>query len=122
MGSKAVNELNYCCACKKDFSSLSAFDKHRAGVHEYTFLQGIHLDPPKENGRRCLDEDEFSKVGLFLNEKGRWSLPSDASDYFEAPSPKTSASSASSGDEASPSPQTEEQRVVSGETLVSPVF
>lgn len=73
--------LNYCRSCQKDFSSVSAFDSHRFGRHEYTSSEGLRMDPPREDGRRCLTTREMttpeadSGVPVFgLNKFGRWSL------------------------------------------------
>lgn len=46
--------MNLCRGCGEDFGSVGAFDAHRVGVFDYTFEQGLALDPPVENGRRCL--------------------------------------------------------------------
>ena len=51
--------MNLCTSCKTDFGSVTAFDAHRVGVHEYTFNEGLYMDPPREDGRRCLGEDEL---------------------------------------------------------------
>jgi len=69
--------LNFCCACKTDFASVTAFDKHRVGAHAFTFARGLELDPPREDGRRCLDADEMPAAGLELDPRGRWRIPSD---------------------------------------------
>jgi hypothetical protein len=49
---------NLCRGCGVDFASVSAFDRHRTGTYVYTFAEGLELDPPQEDGRRCLDVDE----------------------------------------------------------------
>jgi hypothetical protein len=46
--------LNGCTGCGQDFTSTSLFDRHRVGRYEYTYEQGLSLDPPQEDGRRCL--------------------------------------------------------------------
>jgi hypothetical protein len=33
---------------------VSAFDNHRVGKHAYMHSEGLKLDPPVEDGRRCL--------------------------------------------------------------------
>lgn len=48
---------------------MSAFDKHRVGVHAYDFS----LERP--DGRRCLAEDEMAEAGMELDRNGRWALP-----------------------------------------------
>ena len=56
--------LNGCASCGRDFTSLASFDRHRVGRHAYTFDEGLRLDPPREDGRRCLDADELLAAGL----------------------------------------------------------
>jgi hypothetical protein len=51
--------LNLCRSCGCDFASVSGFDRHRAGSYQYTFSEGLELDPLREDGRRCLDADEM---------------------------------------------------------------
>ena len=72
---------NECGACGLDFGSVNAFDAHRVGKHEYTYSQGLKLDPPQEDGRRCLDLDELETRLLrdgtrefAQNSRGQWSL------------------------------------------------
>lgn len=55
---------SYCTSCGKDFYSDRLFDKHRTGIHAYTYSEGLKLDPPKEDGRRCMDEEEMNKIGM----------------------------------------------------------
>jgi hypothetical protein len=62
--------LNLCRACGQDFSGIKTFDRHRVGKHEYLW------SPAREDGRRCLDPVEMRLLGLTLNERGRWSDPS----------------------------------------------
>jgi len=66
---------NGCSGCGQDFTSTSLFDRHRAGVYEYTLEQGLKLEPPLEDGRRCLDSDEMKAKGWELNDRGRWLDP-----------------------------------------------
>jgi hypothetical protein len=49
--------MNYCRSCSTDFSSVTAFDRHRVGVYEYAWSSD------REDGRRCLIGDELSKPG-----------------------------------------------------------
>jgi hypothetical protein len=63
---------NGCSACGADFSKLSYFDQHRVGVHAFTFSEGLKLDPPRDDGRRCLDAEEMLAAGLSLDANGRW--------------------------------------------------
>ncbi len=73
--------MNECGECGLDFGSVSAFDRHRVGVHEYTFSEGAALEPPRWDGRRCLHsyeiEDLTDKTGAPVfarNSRGTWSL------------------------------------------------
>lgn len=72
--------MNRCRNCNQDFGSVSAFDSHRVGSHEYTLSEGLKQDPPVEDGRRCLSTREMAaKVSrdgshMFqLNSRGAWS-------------------------------------------------
>jgi hypothetical protein len=63
------------CRCGCDFASVSAFDRHRTGSYEYTFAEGLELDPSRDDGRRCLDADEMLEAGMVPDVRGRgWSL------------------------------------------------
>lgn len=44
---------NGCSGCQ-DFTSTTLFDAHRTGTYAYSLEQGLSLDPPREDGRRCL--------------------------------------------------------------------
>ena len=52
-----------CSGCKRDFSSLTAFDQHRVGRHDLEF-------PKYLQGRHCLYVDEHSD--WLQDAKGRW--------------------------------------------------
>ena len=72
-----------CPTCGLIFGSLAAFSLHRVGVHEFTYSEGARMDPPREDGRRCLSESEIEsatdKHGALLftrNKRGRYSLAS----------------------------------------------
>ena len=67
--------LHGCSSCRQDFTSTTLFDRHRVGVHEHTLEQGLRLDPPREDGRRCLDTNEMTAKGWELNDRGRWLDP-----------------------------------------------
>jgi hypothetical protein len=67
--------LNLCTACRRDFSSVSAFDRHRIGKHSHDFVEGLRLG--FEDGRRCLDEDEMRSAGMALGRRGRWTITRD---------------------------------------------
>jgi hypothetical protein len=70
--------MNTCGACGEDFGSLAAFDLHRIGKHEYTYDEGVRMDPPREDGRRCLTGDEMRGSPSFeVNRRGRWSIARD---------------------------------------------
>ena len=70
---QAVTTVNLCRSCGKDFSGLEGFDRHRVGVHAYTYSEGLKLDPPREDGRRCLTTDELLEDGGWATDaKGRW--------------------------------------------------
>ncbi len=71
--------MNECGACRQDFSSVELFDRHRVGVHAYTFWEGLRMDIAVEDGRRCLDEDEMQEKGWRRNSLGRWFDPVRAS-------------------------------------------
>jgi hypothetical protein len=66
---------NGCSGCGQDFTSTVLFDAHRVGRCEYTYERGLTLDPPKEDGRRCLDSVEMKAKGWELNDRGRWLDP-----------------------------------------------
>jgi hypothetical protein len=67
--------VNLCCACLQDFGSVELFDRHRVGKHAYGFAEGLDMDPPREDGRRCLDPSEMESAGWRMNSLGRWSDP-----------------------------------------------
>lgn len=69
--------LNYCNTCGKDFKSVSAFDQHRTGTFEYDYSQGVKMDPPREDGRRCMSTDEMRVKGMEQDKFGRWRKPLD---------------------------------------------
>jgi len=66
---------NGCTGCGHDFTSTLLFDAHRVGVYMYTYEHGLELEPPREDGRRCLDTDEMTAKGWELDERGRWVDP-----------------------------------------------
>jgi hypothetical protein len=67
--------VNLCRSCRRDFGSVSAFDRHRVGRHAYTFREG--LEQGREDGRRCLDEDEIWAAGMALDARGRRAITRD---------------------------------------------
>jgi hypothetical protein len=76
--------MNLCRGCGEDFASIAAFDRHRAGVHTYTFPHGLLLDPPVEDGRRCLDAAEMTAKGMAPDRHGRWCITADVERIREA--------------------------------------
>ena len=38
----------------------------------------MSLDPPREDGRRCLDAEEMRALGWTLDKRGRWTDPESA--------------------------------------------
>jgi hypothetical protein len=70
--------MNLCVTCKTDFASVAAFDRHRIGVHEYTFAEGLEFEPSREDGRRCMDVDEMLAAGMEQDARGRWRIAADA--------------------------------------------
>lgn len=74
---------NLCTSCGLDFGSIQAFDAHRVGTHDYTYQEGLRMEPMQENGRRCLTEAEIAtardKRGTLRfarNSRGVWTLSS----------------------------------------------
>jgi hypothetical protein len=67
-----LTPLHGCRKCGQDFTSERTFAAHRIGVHAYTFLEGLDLEPPREDGRRCLDSDELLGLGWKERIPGRW--------------------------------------------------
>jgi hypothetical protein len=61
--------------CGQVFASLSAFGRHRVGVHAYTLSEGLRMEPPREDGRRCLDTEEMEALGWRRDSRGIWKLP-----------------------------------------------
>jgi hypothetical protein len=56
---------NLCRSCEADFSSVSAFERHRVGAHDLDY-------PEHETGRRCMDEEEMLEAGMERDQRGRW--------------------------------------------------
>jgi len=67
--------VNQCGACGEDFGGLELFDRHRVGVHEYTFKEGMGMTPPREDGRRCLEVEEMEERGWQETARGQWIDP-----------------------------------------------
>jgi hypothetical protein len=64
-----------CSPCGLEFAYDGAFDAHRVGEHEYTYAEGLKLDPSREDGRRCLTVAEMIADGWDQDKHGRWRLP-----------------------------------------------
>ena len=69
---------NGCRACGHDFAGVGYFVAHRVGKHDYTFREGLRMDPPLEDGRRCLSAEEMLAKGWQRNTRGRWFSPTAA--------------------------------------------
>lgn len=67
--------MNVCRSCETDFATVAAFDDHRVGTHDYTYSEGAKMDPPREDGRRCLKRKEREELGWLLDQHGRWLAP-----------------------------------------------
>jgi len=65
----------YCRGCRQDFSGTRMFDRHKVGEHSFTYSEGLDMDPPREDGRRCLDIDEMEAMGWIKDKRGRWCDP-----------------------------------------------
>lgn len=50
---------NQCSGCSRNFTSMSAFDRHRAGSYS-------------KNTRRCMTPDEMRARGLEQKASGKW--------------------------------------------------
>ena len=85
---------NFCRSCKTDFASVTAFDRHRTGVHEYLFADGLLMEPHREDGRRCLSPNEMLEAGMEVDDWGRWRIaPSERQKaFYEQNSPALSPS------------------------------
>ena len=88
--------MNLCRTCGSDFSSVEAFDAHRIGSYAYTFDDGLQLEAPREDGRRCLATEELSSGGWTVDRAGRWVHPREArkrlsrgGDALSKPPPET---------------------------------
>jgi hypothetical protein len=69
-----VNGGYECRACGEVFGGLDAFDTHRVGTHQYTSTEGLAMNPPREDGRRCLSTWEMEERGFGKTARGRWSI------------------------------------------------
>jgi hypothetical protein len=67
--------MNLCRACGEDFASVNLFDRHRVGVHAYSLPEGLRMEPPREDGRRCLTAAEMRDRGWVRNGRGGWTDP-----------------------------------------------
>jgi hypothetical protein len=58
-----------------EFLNLTGLNVAVRIPESYTYEQGLSLDPPQKDGRRCLDTDEMTAKGGELNDRGRWIDP-----------------------------------------------
>jgi hypothetical protein len=70
--------MNLCRSCDQDFGSVRLFDRHRVGKHVYTYSEGAKMDPPRDDGRRCLSVQEMRTLGWTPNKYDRWVDPAEA--------------------------------------------
>jgi len=70
--------MNVCASCSADFAGLRDHDSHRVGTHNYTITEGLRMEPPREDGRRCLTVGEMLEDGWKQNTAGRWVHPREA--------------------------------------------
>lgn len=73
-----------CVPCGQDFDSLSGFDAHRVGTHDYTYSEGVRMDPMREDGRRCLSVEEMRSLGFVLDDSNRWRISATKRDLARA--------------------------------------
>lgn len=92
--------MNLCRSCHQDFASVE-FERHRVGVHAYTYSDGVKMDPIREDGRRCLSAAEMADRGWRRDERRRWIDPLRAARArrMRIPTPGT-ASTVGSDEEA----------------------
>jgi hypothetical protein len=62
--------MNECTSCGQVFASISAFDKHRIGKHDYLY------SPERPDGRRCRAPAELGVLGMHKDSRQRWRLES----------------------------------------------
>lgn len=53
--------MNKCSGCNRDFTSVSAFDRHRTGSF-------------RDGSRRCMNSSEMIAAGLDYKDSGKWGL------------------------------------------------
>jgi hypothetical protein len=61
--------MNVCDNCGQDFASVTAYEKHRVGVHAY------EASADRPDGRRCRTEPELIELGMTRDSRSRWRLP-----------------------------------------------
>lgn len=69
-----MDVVTACASCGLQFTGTSGFDAHRTGAHAFTFREGLLLEPPREDGRRCLHPEEMVEAGMELDDRGRWGI------------------------------------------------
>lgn len=67
--------MNRCMSCGEDFGSVSAFDAHRVGSHEYLFSES------RADGRRCVTTEQLQERGWRRDGRNRWRRPSDGAPW-----------------------------------------
>jgi len=71
-----------CSVCCEDFGSTSAFDAHFTGKIAYSYREGLAMDPPREDGLRCLDPEEMRAKKMHKDSRGRWRRGDQGSSPF----------------------------------------
>ena len=61
-----MDVVTACASCGLQFTGTSGFDAHRTGAHAFTFREGLRMEPPREDGRRCLHPEEMRAAGMEL--------------------------------------------------------
>jgi hypothetical protein len=83
--------VNVCSGCGHDFGGVTTFDRHRVGAHGYTLMEGLRMEPPREDGRRCLGADEMLSLGWTQDRHGRWRGPAPECPVWGAGKRKSAA-------------------------------
>jgi hypothetical protein len=83
--------VNLCAGCGQDFAGLTLFDAHRVGKHAYTSTEGLRMEPPREDGRRCLSPDEMLERGWKQDQHDRWRGPAAESPVWALGKRKSAA-------------------------------
>ena len=112
--------MNVCSPCGQDFSSVEAFDRHRVGEHAYSLDEGLLLDSPREDGRRCLSLEEMATTGWAVDARGRWVHPRELRKRIrrggDRPSAATTTASATPRSPRKPTDRSERITAPGGES------